>query len=197
MRTARSLPAALCAAALGLAAAGCGEDRAEPVDAGRVAAPQGTRELRFPRAGIELRAPANWRLERRRAPAVFTLRSGTAIVSGFAYRREEPLPRGEAELERARERLLAEVRERDPEIRDLTAEVTRVAGAPAIELRAEQTLARRRLRTRSVHVYEGDAEYVLEALAEPDDFDDVDRAVLEPLLESLELTGRVRAPRRR
>jgi hypothetical protein len=192
----RSLAAILAAACAALAA-GCGAERAEPVAPGAVAEPAGERALEFRAAGMRLRAPANWRIERRQAPAVFTLRSGTALVSGFAYRREEPLPRSGAELDAAERRLVAQVRERDPAVRGLVAKAARVDGALAIELRAEQTISRRRLRTRSLHVFRGEAEYVVEALAAPDDFALVDERVLDPLLDSLELSGRVRAPRSR
>jgi hypothetical protein len=69
--------------------------------------------------------------------------------------------------------------------------VTEVAGAPAIDVEGEQTLSRRDLRTRSVHVFTGDVEYVIEAIAPPEDYDLVERRVMDTLLDSLELEGEV------
>jgi hypothetical protein len=42
-----------------------------------------------------------------------------------------------------------------------------------------------------VHVYKGDVEYVIEAIVPPGDYDAVEQGVLTPLLDSLELTGKV------
>ena len=49
--------------------------------------------------------------------------------------------------------------------------MTEVAGAPAIDVDGEQVLSRRDLRTRSVHVFDGETEYVIEAIAPPADYD--------------------------
>ena len=122
---------------------------------------------------------------------MFELLSGEAIVAGWAYPREEPLPETEAQLEAARDRLLEAIERRDPRYRVDSAVTTEVAGAPAIDVRGEQVLSKRRLRTRSVHVFEGEVEYVIEAIAPPPDHALVDRRVLDPLLRSLELEGEV------
>ena len=66
-----------------------------------------------------------------------------------------------------------------------------MGGAPAIDVEGEQTLSRRDLRTRSVHVFFGDVEYVIEAIAPPEDYGLVERRVMDPLLDSLELEGEV------
>jgi hypothetical protein len=52
-------------------------------------------------------------------------------------------------------------------------------------------VSRQPLRTRSIHVFDGDVEYVIEALAPPANYDVVERGVLGPLLGSLDLTGEV------
>ena len=51
----------------------------------------------------------------------------------------------------------------------------------------EQVISRRRLRTRSVHIFKGDVEYVIEAIAPLPDYALVERGVMEPLLNSLQL----------
>ena len=61
-----------------------------------------------------------------------------------------------------------------------------------MELVGDQTMSRARLRTRSLHVYEGRAEYVIELAVPIKDFDRLDRAVLSPIEASLEVTGEVR-----
>jgi hypothetical protein len=177
-------------AACALAASGCGNERSKPTDIFTPLSPSGTREVRFQAVGMSFAAPANWELDRRSRPAVFVLASGRAVVSGWAYRRREPLPRGGRELDQASERLVREARERDPGFALAKRRTLRVDGAPAIELVGEQSIRSRRLVTRSVHVFRGRTEYVLEALAPPKDFARVDSGVMRPLLGSLRLTRR-------
>ena len=171
--------------------AGCGEQPDEPPPVFEVQAPRGSVTAEFPEAGISLEHPRNWTLQRPAAPGVFELVSGEAIVAGWAYPREEPLPDTEAELEAAKNRLLEAIEERDPGYELEFSELTEVAGAPAIEAVGQQVISRRRVRIRSVHVFEGDVEYVIEAITPPGDFELVDRRVLAPLLDSLELEGEV------
>jgi hypothetical protein len=171
----------------------CGEERKPPPRVFEVEPPKGVRAVEFARAGITLERPRNWQLRRREAPAVFELASGDALVACWAYRREEPLPEPGAQLDAARERLLEAISERDPEFRLLDSSTTAVGGSPAIDVLGEQVVARMRVRTRSVHVFEAETEYVIEALARPPDFALVERRVLEPLLASLELAGRASA----
>lgn len=178
--------------ACALALAGCGNERQAAVDPAAIEPPAGSERVELPRAGMSFRAPRNWDLREREAPQVFSLNSGAGFVTGFAYRRDEPLPDTDAELEAARRRLVREVRERDPKLELDSSEATEVAGSRAIELRGTQTLSRRKLETRSVHLFEGTVEYVIEAIAPPAGFDVVDREVLEPLLRSLEVSGRLR-----
>ena len=177
----------LCVAPL----AACGAEPDDPPPVFEVQAPEGRKQADFPRAGMKLSQPANWRLRRRRPPAVFELASGQALVAGWAYPREEPLPESPGQLEAARDRLVDAIEERDPDYRVRSALVTEVAGAPAIVIRGEQVLSRRTLHTRSVHVFEGEVEYVIEAIAPPRDHRLVSRRVLRPLLNSLELDGEV------
>jgi hypothetical protein len=171
--------------------AGCGNDAPERADVAAVATPAGATERAIPRVGMTFTAPENWGFQEREAPGAFALFSGSAAVSGFAYRRREPLPRSRTELEEARTRLVEEVLERDPDFDLEKAEETRHARRPAVEIVGTQVLSRRKVRTRSVHIYAGRVEYVLEALAPPEDFETVSRRVLDPLLESLRVTGRV------
>lgn len=169
----------------------CGEEQEPPPAVFEVKAPKGARKDSFAHVGMTLERPRNWELRRRDTPGVFELVSGEAIVAGWAYEREEPLPETEAQLESAKDRLVDAIELRDPEYRVLSAEATEVAGALALDVRGEQVISKRRLRLRSVHVFEGEVEYVIEAIAPPADHRLVDTRVLEPLLASLELEGEV------
>jgi hypothetical protein len=189
-------PAACLLLACAALAAGCGNERQPAVDPATLAAPGAAEEVRFRRVGMRFEAPHNWDLREREAPQVFSLSSGAGFVTGFAYPRDEPLPDTDAELEAAERRLVREVRDRDEDFDFAGSRLTEVAGSRAIELRGTQVLSNRRLAIRSVHVFEGSVEYVLEAIAPPGaDFRRTDLDVLRPLLRSLELTGRVRRPR--
>jgi hypothetical protein len=182
-----ALPLFACVALL----AACGEEPDDPPRVFKVKAPQGQKRADFPRVGMAFQHPENWRLRRRDAPGVFELVSGQAIVAGWGYPREEPLPETDAELEAAMDRLVEAIKIRDPDYRLRSAALTEVAGAPAIDVEGEQTLSRRDLRTRSVHIFLGETEYVIEAIAPPRDYGLVERRVMQPLLDSLELEGEV------
>jgi hypothetical protein len=171
--------------------AGCGAEPDDPPPVFEVKTPRGSKAAEFTDAGVSFTHPRNWRLRRPDAPAVFELVSGEAVVAGWAYPRDEPLPESEAELEAAQDRLVEAIADRDADYRIEATSVREVAGAPAIDISGEQVLAKRTLRTRSVHVFEGEVEYVIEALAPPADYDLVEGRVLTPLLDSLELRGEV------
>ena len=185
-----SRPALLLVLCVSLLAA-CGEEPDDPPRVFDVKAPRGSKAADFPEAGMSFTRPANWRLRRSQAPGVFELVSGQALVAGWAYPREEPLPESDAELEGARKRLIDAIEERDPEYEIQDAAAIDVAGAPAIEVTGQQVISKLALSTRSVHVFKGETEYVIEALAPPGDVEVVDRWVLAPLLDSLELEGEV------
>lgn len=184
-----ALPVLAC---LCLLAAGCGKGPEPAPHPFAVRPPKGERSEAFPRAGMTIVRPRNWNINRRSAPGVFELVSGEATVAGWAYQRAEDLPETPEQLDAAKGRLVDEVEKRDPDFELETAEVTEVAGSPAIALEGEQSIAKRRLHTRSVHVFKGDVEYVIEALAPPPERELVERQVLEPLLGSIELEGEIR-----
>jgi hypothetical protein len=170
------------------AAVGCGAERQAPPDPD--AALRSKLERRdFPDAGLSVALPRRIPIGPAEPPQVF--RAGVAdwFLSAFAYRRSEELPRSRAELAVARRRLVAEVRERDPRWRLVSARLARVDGAPAVELVGDQTLARVRVRTRSLHVYRGDGEYVLELAAGLRRFPSLDRTTFRPIARSLRVTG--------
>ena len=93
----------------------------------------------------------------RRLATVPTL--GLAARAGMTITVPRPTvvvgPRTPGELRTARRRLLAEVRGRDRDFELVAAELTRSNGSPAVEVVGDQVLDKRRLPTRSVHVYQG------------------------------------------
>ena len=180
--------AAVALAALFLAA--CGRERLRPADF-VFKADGKTTQASYPEVGMRFRVPANVGLAPAPAPGVFRGAAGNAYLAGFAYRRAEQLPRNARELAAARRRLVAAARGRSSSYRLLSARSTRVDGARAVELVGDQRLSNGRLRTRSLHVYKGRAEYVVELAAGLREFSYLDRVVYGPLRRSLRLTGKV------
>jgi hypothetical protein len=141
---------------------------------------------------MSLALPRNLNVKDVARPGVFRAALGSqAVVSAFAYRRREQLPDTERELERALERLERAAKKRSPSFRLSRSRTTEVAGALAVELLGDQTLSQGRLRTRSLHVYKGKAEYVIELLAAPEDFERLDRSLFGLIRRSLAVTGEV------
>jgi len=168
--------------------AGCGTERQNVPDPLEVKSPQGQVSVSRPDLGLRFQAPRNWHEREGEPPRVLSLASGEALVSVWAYPRTEPLPRTKADLEEARIALEAEIRKRDPLFSLESSRVTRVAGAPAIDIVGQQTIARRRLRVRSVHAFKGGREYVIDALAPPGGaFERMDGGAVRMLLETVEL----------
>jgi hypothetical protein len=177
----------LCALAL----AGCGNERNEaPVT--RIASGGPLDRLEFPRYGIVVEVPRSVTLQRPARPEVFRLLLGQPLISMFAYPRKERIPRRPRELAAARRRLIKQVEERDPDYELRSSRLTELAAGKAVELVGDQTISRGHLRTHSVHVYKGKAEYVIELLAPVSAFEQTDREVFRPLLSSLELSGKVK-----
>jgi hypothetical protein len=147
-------------------------------------------KLRDPRTGIRFAAPLNLVKRIRTNPGIFRIASGAADVSGWAYPRHEKLPRTRAELEAARDALIAEAKKRNGTFRLSSGRITAVKGSPAIELRGSQRILGRTIETHSIHVYRVPGEYVFEALAPRSSFATADRKVLAPLVQSLEFRPR-------
>lgn len=179
--------------ATALLAAGCGNERRVPpklaTEPSAAKAPQS-----FPRAGLRLELPGNVQVNRTAPPGLFFGTFGESVVSVFAYRRREALPASQADLSQALGRLERATEKRDPQYRLRSSATREVDSSRATELVGDQTIDNKDLRTRSVHVYKGKAEYVLELLAPRADFDRLDRDLFEPMLDSLQITGRVRRP---
>lgn len=172
---------------LAVALAGCGNERTRPPDVSHPKAPVGERDVTLSAAGVAYTAPGNWGDLPAQDTRVGGIQSSFATVAIWRYPRAEPLPSGRAQLRQARDRLVAQVRQRQPQIRVRSARIIRRAGAPAIELVARQPVAGIQRDVRSTHVFRGGAEIVVDAYAPPAAFPRVDRTVFRPLLRSLKL----------
>jgi hypothetical protein len=184
-----ALAAALAGLAVALAA--CGAEQAGPPKTS-VSKGDPTHRVRYPQAGISLRVPVVAGIERRRYPGVVKVSVGQAFIAVFAYRRREQVPRSGADLGAARRRLVAQVHRRNLHFRLIRSKPTRVAGARAIQLLGDQTISRARLRTRSLHVFKGDGEYVIDMLAPVAEFRAANRTFFSPAARSVRVSGRVR-----
>ncbi|HEX6713715.1 MAG TPA: hypothetical protein VF066_10030, partial [Thermoleophilaceae bacterium] len=138
------------------------------------------------RTGLRFTAPLNWVKRIRADPGIFRIASGAADVSGWAYPRTEKLPQTGAQLQAARDALVAEAEKRNQSFVLSSSRITKVQGSPAIELRGSQQILGRKIETHSIHVYRAPGEYVFEALAPPSTFATADQKVLAPLVRSLE-----------
>jgi hypothetical protein len=176
---------------LAAAVAGCGAEKAATPST-ILAADAPLQELTYKRAGMTVSVPRAMSVVDRKSPAVFRATLGEWYVSGLAYKRKEQLPRNDRELRAARRRLVREVRRRDRGFRVVSTRTTRVDGARAVELVGDQEISGRRLRIRSLHVYKGGAEYLLEMAAPVAEFVTLDANVFDRVARSLKVTGRPR-----
>ncbi|HYF27496.1 MAG TPA: hypothetical protein VD931_17275 [Baekduia sp.] len=186
----RRLPSAVVAAALAAAVlAGCGNDETEAPDTTTPGPRLGSNEARFPRHGITFDAPAGWSLDQGQPPLIATVSTGQATVAVWRYPRSEELPESEAELKAARDALLDAAKRRDKTFRVIKSAPAEIAGEPAVQIRARETIQGQPRVVRSTHVYADGAEVVIDAFAGPDDFRRVDAEVFRPLLRSLKLSA--------
>lgn len=186
----RLLPTALGLVPVALAA-GCGN---HPVAPPQLTTLKPTKPLvvrRYPASGVTFKGPRDWTTTRGQAPRVTSIYSGNSLVAVWAYPRpKELLPQDPTSFRDARKRLLKQVKKRDPRFVLTKTEPRKIAGAPALQIEGRQTLSRLPLITRSVHVYKGHVEYVIELLASRAQYALANKQVLTPLLESLKVTGK-------
>jgi hypothetical protein len=167
---------------------GCGEERTRPPDLTHAQAPQCCVRTVLREQGISYRRPRNWA----QLPAAGTFAGGlssrAATVAVWRYPRTEPLPRDDAALEQVQTLLLDRVRQRNPTFTLRHSQITRIGGAPGIELLGSQTSSGFAYDVRSAHVFKAGAEIVVDAYAPSADFPRLDRLVFRPLLASLEVS---------
>jgi hypothetical protein len=174
--------------------AGCGNDRTPVPDLSLVPAPKAFREAPFDEAGVRFRAPTNWRVVPGSAPQVATVAIGTAQVAIWRYERTEPLPETRAQLDAARDALVAQIESRDPTFKLTSTRLVMKPGIRAVEVVGLGTnLTNRSVQRsmRSLHAYGRGAEVVMDAFAPPKEFARIDGQTFGPMVRSLKL----RAPK--
>ena len=176
------------AAACSLAA--CGTER-QTVPAETVGQDAPHNQFRFGSVGLRIELPRVASPAQRKAPGVFRASLGESFIAAYAYRRREQLPRDARELEAARRRLVSQIRKRDSSFRLVRSRATQVAGARALEVVGDQRIDGGTFRTRSLHAYKGQGEYVLDMLAPLHDFPAMDRSFFSPAVRSLEVSGKI------
>ena len=191
----RRLAACAAVAALGVVA-GCGNDRAQSGSLFDAKPGKVSKAVSYPDAGLKVSVPKEFDVKPSTAPQLFRASLEASFISSFAYRRKEQLPKSRQELADARRRLVDAAQKRDKTFRLKSSRVTRAAGAPAVELLGDQTIFRGRLRIRSLHVYKGNGEYVIELVAPVPAFARLDRASFPAIRSSLEVTGKVKEPKK-
>jgi hypothetical protein len=170
---------------MAMVACGCGNDRAVPPDTRMPEMPVGSRLTVLDRAGVRFTSPGNWAVLDPQGARAGGVRSRTATVAVWRYKRTEPLPDDAAALRRVRKLLVERVRSRDPSFELRSARLVRHAGARGIELVGSQTIAGRRVGVRSSHLFARRGEIVVDAYAPTDWFARLDAGVFRPLLRSM------------
>ncbi len=179
-----------------LFAAGCGNDRVASGSLFDVPSGTATQALSYPEAGLKVTVPKEFDVKASTPPQLFRASLNAAFISSFAYRRAEQLPKSLEELDAARRRLEEAAKKRDKTFRLKRSELTKVNGAPAVELLGDQTIFKGRLRLRSLHVYRGNGEYVVELVAPVAAFARLDRSSFPGIRRSLKVTGKVNEPKK-
>lgn len=173
---------------------GCGNERTPVPDLGVVPAPKAFRDAFFDEQGVRFRAPTNWRVVPGEAPHVATVAIGTAQIGVWRYPRSEPLPQTRAQLNAAREALVAQIESRDATFNLTSTRLIMKPGIRAVEVigtGANLTNPAAQRSMRSLHAYGHGAEVVVDAFAPPRDFVRIDDQTFGPVTRSL----RLRAPK--
>ena len=171
----------------------CGNARTPPPNLTTPVVPHHARTVTVPLAGIRLRVSGNWTLALGQSPLVMTLSSDQALVAVWHYPRAETLPTTMAALEQARLALLGAARERYGRLRVIRSAVELLHGRHALELSAAERIAGQARCVRSVHVFFGGVEYVIDEYAPLRYFHAVDHSVFSAIKRSLRLSPVARA----
>jgi hypothetical protein len=174
--------------------AGCGNERVKSGSVFDAKPGKATQALSYPDAGLKVTVPKEFDVKDSTAPELFRASLDAAFISSFAYRRKEQIPRNEDELQQARRRLVAAAMRRDKTFKLKRSRVTKVGGVGAVELRGDQTIFKGRLRMRSLHLYKGNGEYVVELVAPVAAFARLERSSFPEILKTLKVTGKIKPP---
>lgn len=180
----RSFTLAMLATAVAGLAAGCGGD-SSPTTSTPAAVPNAGGS--YPQQGIRFTPPEGWSVAEGSGSLVATVQAGTSTVAVWRFPRTERLPETKSDLKAARDGLLAAARKHDSTFNEIKTAPTTVAGNPAVQIRARETIAGQPRTVRSTHIYAAGSEIVVQAYSEAGTFRKVDADVFRPLLRSLQI----------
>jgi hypothetical protein len=174
--------------ALALASAGCGNERNHPTGLSQIGPPISLVNFSSANGDVSFGRPSTWTVIGGTLPKVAQISSGTAVATVFAYPRTD-LPQDPAGAEASRVRLIDSLRKRSPSFHVDSSRIRKVDGSVAVEIDGTGRIAGERVRTKSVHVYKGAAEYVIDAYSKPKTFKAADAEAFQPMLATIRLGG--------
>jgi hypothetical protein len=176
-----------------LALAACGSRRGEPPKLDVTAPPAKAVPYTSPSGDVSFSYPENWAIQARGAPGVATVSTGGASATIWAYRSVSVVVDARS-AQQALQRFLASLKTRDPSFEVSSAAVTTVFQRPAFEVQGTTVIENRPTRVRSIHAFNGVGEYVLDMLADPAKFEEINRTVFDPMLVSWHFLGNPPSP---
>jgi hypothetical protein len=174
--------------ALAVACGGCGNARNEPSGLAQLGPQVSLVNFVAPSGDVTFGRPSTWSVTGGTLPKVAQISSGEAVATVFAYPRTD-LPDDVAGVEVSRQRLLVSLHHREPSFEVDSSRVRKVDGAEAVEIIGSGRVAGQEVKTKSVHVYKGAAEYVIDAYARPKYFRRAETEAFNPLLATIKLGG--------
>ena len=174
--------------ALLIAGAGCGNERNQPTGLQQLGEQISLVNFSAPGGDVSFGRPSTWIVTGGTLPKVAQISSGSAVATVFAYPRSD-LPQDAVGAEASRQRLIGSLRQRSPSFEVESSRVREVGGSVAVEIVGRGKVAGEPVRTKSVHVYKGTAEYVIDAYARPKLFRRAETEAFNPLLATIRLGG--------
>jgi hypothetical protein len=168
--------------------AACGNERSRPSELAAMGRPTNFVSYSSPSGDVSFGRPNTWTVGNGRLPEVAQISSGRAVAAVYSYPRTD-LPTDPAGVESSLRRLLASVHEREPGFEVERTRVFEVDDAPAVEIVGLGRTAGQPVKSRSVHIYKGAAEYVIDAYSARGEFRLANRIAFEPLIETVRLGG--------
>jgi hypothetical protein len=173
---------------LAMACAGCGNERSRPIGLSQLGPAVSLVNFTAPSGDVSFGRPSTWSASTGNLPEVAQISSGSAVATVFAYPRTD-LSLSSTGAEASRQRLLSSLHERAPSFEVQSSRVREVDGAAAVEIIGRGTIAGHPVKTKSVHVYKGAAEYVIDAYSRPRSFRRAVTEAFNPLLATIRLGG--------
>ena len=173
--------------ALAVALPACGNDKTDVPETGTIPAPKGFRDANYPKDGIFLRVPTNWRVVPGDAPQIVTIAAGDGQIAVWRFPRKEPLPETAPQLGAALAALIQQVRKRDPTFQVRSSRIVRKRQLNAVEIVGVGTNQGKKRSQRSLHAYAHGAEVVVDGFTPVKQFKRVDEQTLARVARSLKV----------